>query len=334
MKSMEYLESFLEKAKEILPDWMVEEIHDQAVPKSGGYAKSNRLEEKEIEKMVKGLKELIEKEVVDFQDLALADRDMGWDGEQAEENIREWASDGEVNKENMNWDEYRTGFLWYDPENEENFGAYKFPIADVVNGELRAVPRGIFMAAGALSGARLEGGARELDLPREDIEDMKNHLSNYYEKMAEEFEDESIVAPWEEEEVEGTKKSKRFEVNSNIMKAEHEKQLVYGVVLEPEQVDAQGDMISKKEIEKTAHFFLLNSQVVGDSHRKEASAKIAESYIAPVDFELNGQLVKQGSWVLVTKVLDDKLWKDIKSGKYNSYSVGGYGKREEVRRSK
>lgn len=80
--------------------------------------------------------------VTTFQDLPLTDRDREWEGGAAEKRVRSWAdAEEEPNAE------YRDAHLWYDADNKDNFTAYKLLIADVVDGNLRAVPRGV-MAAG------------------------------------------------------------------------------------------------------------------------------------------------------------------------------------------
>ena len=66
-----------------------------------------------------------------------------------------------------------------------NFTAYKLLIADVIDGKLKVVPRGVMAAGGIMNGAR--GG---VDLPKDDIDRVKSHLAKYYEKMGE-------TAPWE-----------------------------------------------------------------------------------------------------------------------------------------
>ncbi|GLY19400.1 hypothetical protein LWF15_04070 [Kineosporia rhizophila] len=58
-------------------------------------------------------------------------------------------------------------------------------IADVVNGKLVAVPRGV-MAAGAI----LQGGRGGVDLPEKDVDRVKSHLAKYYAKMDD-------TAPWD-----------------------------------------------------------------------------------------------------------------------------------------
>ena len=41
-----------------------------------------------------------------------------------------------------------------------------------------------------------------------------------------------------------------------------------------------------------------------------------------------GQKVKKGTWLLMYHVLDDALWKDIKSGKLQGFSMGGFARRK------
>lgn len=118
--------------------------------------------------------------VTAFQDLPLADRDRAWDGDAAESRVRVWA-----NAENGPNEKYRDAHVWYDSEKKDNFTAYKLLIADVVDGRLTAVPRGIMAAAAVMQGSR--GG---VDLPRKDIDRVKSHLAKYYAKMGE-------TAPWE-----------------------------------------------------------------------------------------------------------------------------------------
>ena len=111
--------------------------------------------------------------VTPFRDLPLADRDRKWDSSAADRRVRKWAGakDGPNGK-------YRDAHLWYDADAKENFGSYKLPFADVVKGELVAVPRGIMAAAGVVDGAR--GG---VDIPAKDVARLRSHLAKYYRKM-------------------------------------------------------------------------------------------------------------------------------------------------------
>jgi hypothetical protein len=118
--------------------------------------------------------------VTAFQDLPLADRDRAWDGAEAEGRVRTWA--GAEDAPNA---AYRDAHVWYDAGNKDNFSAYKLLIADVIDGTLTAVPRGIMTAGAVMQGSR--GG---VDLPADDIDRVKSHLRKYYEKMGD-------TAPWE-----------------------------------------------------------------------------------------------------------------------------------------
>ena len=122
-------------------------------------------------------------------------------------------------------------------------------------------------------------------------------------------------------------------------------QLVYGIVLEPNTVDSQGDWVPEEHVELTAHRYLARSLTGKTSvHRighsvlgfNKTNPKLVpvESFIAPVDFSYGGnaEVVQKGSWVLVAKVLDPKLWKDIQDGKYTGWSVGGTGQRHDLTR--
>ena len=118
--------------------------------------------------------------VTAFQDLPLADRDREWDGAAADKRVRKWA-DAEDEPDAR----YRDAHVWYDADSKDEFGAYKLLIADVIDGRLKAVPRGIMAAANVMQGAR--GG---VDLPKRDIERVKSHLAKYYAKMGD-------TPPWD-----------------------------------------------------------------------------------------------------------------------------------------
>lgn len=128
------------------------------------------------------------KAVVPFQDLPLADRQRSWDGTAAEQRVREWAGP----RADMDWQKYRTAFMWYNADSPELFGSYKLPYADIIDGSLTAVPRAIFTIANP------QRGVDATDIPDTEKERIKQgQVSRYYAKMKEEFEDESIIPPWD-----------------------------------------------------------------------------------------------------------------------------------------
>ena len=115
-----------------------------------------------------------------------------------------------------------------------------------------------------------------------------------------------------------------------IVKVDKKKQIVYGVVLEPEVWDAQKDIVSKEEIEDAAHEFLAFFRKIDlRHHHVTRKCYPVESYIAPRDLVLGSETVKQGSWVLGSKVADPKIWKDIEDGLLTGYSIVGLARRVE-----
>ena len=115
-----------------------------------------------------------------------------------------------------------------------------------------------------------------------------------------------------------------------ISKADEEARIVYGVVLEPHTTDLQGDVLSVDTIENAAHKYLIQHRTVGDNHSRQARAEVVESYLAPADMELGGQMISKGSWVMAVHVIDDALWNAVKSGDYSGFSIGGTGARTKI----
>jgi len=120
-----------------------------------------------------------------------------------------------------------------------------------------------------------------------------------------------------------------------IHKSDSAKQIVYGVVLTPDEEDLQGDIITAEEIEKTAHNYMAKSRVVGSNHKSQMKAHVVESFIAPdvMNFEdgpYGKQVVNKGAWVLGVKITDPKEWKKVESGEYSGFSVGGMGLRDKL----
>lgn len=122
-----------------------------------------------------------------YGNLPLRDRKSAWTASAAIGRVKEWA--GADEKPNA---KYRKAFFWYDGAAADQFGSYKLPFADIIDGELTAIPRGIFAAAAAIQGSR--GG---VNIPDDDSDRVKGVIERYYTKMSKQFGDDSIVAPWD-----------------------------------------------------------------------------------------------------------------------------------------
>jgi len=116
---------------------------------------------------------------VQVHEADLAPIDRPWDKERAISSLRKWASvDGSGSKDSIDWAKYRLGFAWYNENDPENFGSYKLPHHEVVDGRFCTVWRGVAAAMAALFGAR--GG---VDLPEEDKPSVYKHLAAHYKQF-------------------------------------------------------------------------------------------------------------------------------------------------------
>ncbi len=116
-------------------------------------------------------------------DLPLADEAVSWDSGEAIKRVKKWASDADGN---IDFKKYRKAFFWVDPENADKQGGYKLPFADIIDGDLKAVWRGVAAAMGVLQGAR--GG---VDIPDGDKDAVLSQVKKYYKKFGKDVPDEA-----------------------------------------------------------------------------------------------------------------------------------------------
>jgi len=109
-----------------------------------------------------------------------------------------------------------------------------------------------------------------------------------------------------------------------------EERYVMGIVLEPDTVDSQGDIYSKEEVRKAAHRFMQEYRQLGKQHSEIVTGKlvILESWVAPTEFALGDETVKDGTWLMGIRVVDDALWSSTKKGDFTGFSIGGIAYRE------
>jgi HK97 family phage prohead protease len=162
---------------------------DQVEEEPEAAARRRRLEVLELELGVEPRK------TTPFVDLPIhPDRNRSYEEDQVAPRVRKWASsDGSGDKDKIDWNKLRRAFFWSDPEKKKDFGGYKLKFADVADGQLVAVARGIFLCAAVMQGAR--GG---IDIPDADRDGVKAHIAKYYAKCRKAFDDDSIVPPWEQ----------------------------------------------------------------------------------------------------------------------------------------
>lgn len=130
---------------------------------------------------------------------------------------------------------------------------------------------------------------------------------------------------------EGKNKAVIFQVMERfvpIKKFVEDKRLAFGEVYVPDVIDTQGDFMTAEVIEQMAYQFLASGKVNKidtDHDLKENGTVVVESFIArPGDPDF-----QEGAWVMAVHVIDEELWKDVKEGKINGFSMYGKAKRVE-----
>lgn len=105
--------------------------------------------------------------------LPLADNATKWDADAAVERVRK-----ATNSTDEPSTRYRRAFMFFDADNADNFTAYKLPFADVIDGQLRAVPRALSAIVAVLNGGR--GG---VDIPAADRKKIEGVVNAYFRRM-------------------------------------------------------------------------------------------------------------------------------------------------------
>ncbi len=109
------------------------------------------------------------------------------------------------------------------------------------------------------------------------------------------------------------------------------KQVTFVVML-PDQVDLHGDITTEDEVRKACHNFNKYCNRANLFHLTETNSfDFAESYLAPIDFQLEGHEVKKGTWLATLQIHDDELWEGVKSGEFNGLSIGAMASVETLK---
>ena len=157
---------------------------------------------------------------------------------------------------------------------------------------------------------------------------MRLFVANYPVRKAEDFE---LVAKCEHLPLDPSLDALVFDKTTQLVKGldPNDERYVLGIVLEPEVVDAQGDIYSADEIRAAAHRFMEEFGGLGLMHRLRVNdqVKVLESYLAPTDFTIGELTVRKGTWMLAVRVLSDELWDRVKSGDLTGFSIGGSARR-------
>jgi uncharacterized protein YoxC len=132
-----------------------------------------------------------------------------------------------------------------------------------------------------------------------------------------------------------------------LIKGDDDWSVAYCVVAEPGAPEQRGMILkngelvldpdpeydvwdSEDEIREAAHRFMKNGGLVTEMHKSlDPYGEVVENVVALSDFEVNGQLIKQGSWyIALAPSAQGKA--AISSGEFTGVSLEGTGERVKV----
>jgi len=132
--------------------------------------------------------------------------------------------------------------------------------------------------------------------------------------------------------VEFTKRLDNTGTKLNIFKIDKKEHLISAVVYEPDVIDSDGEFMRKAAIREAAfNWMLVYGGTYKEQHKKNLSkrdAAVVETYLAPVSFAVEKEIITEGTWIATTKVFNKRIWKKIESGEITAYSIGGHGVRK------
>jgi hypothetical protein len=124
-----------------------------------------------------------------------------------------------------------------------------------------------------------------------------------------------------------------FTHTTTFVATDEAQRVVTGIILAPDEPDAQDHIVNTGDIEAAAHDFMSRLQL--DAHHdrlvQSDEVRVVESWIQrePVTFslEMDGETriteVKPGSWCMSVKVLDNELWDEVLNGEITGFSPVG-----------
>lgn len=132
-----------------------------------------------LAKIRQGIDEARAAAVVGSTDLPIAARDLEWDGAAAMGRVFNQYTDDDGN---VDTEAVARAFLYRDPEADPTtMRAYRLGFADIVDGELRIVPRGVAATAGGR-------GVRAADIPPDEASRIEGRICSLYGQIRDEDE--------------------------------------------------------------------------------------------------------------------------------------------------
>ncbi|RMG80620.1 MAG: hypothetical protein D6712_17810 [Chloroflexi bacterium] len=116
-----------------------------------------------------------------------------------------------------------------------------------------------------------------------------------------------------------------------IQKTDPEKQIAYGIVYAPDEIDSQGDFMTAEEVQKAAYNF-MKAQRTGNIDAEHDFEKRDEVWVAESWIVRKGDALfadEEGAWAVGIKIDNTDEWEKVKKGDYTGISLAGQGKRKD-----
>ena len=121
------------------------------------------------------------------------------------------------------------------------------------------------------------------------------------------------------------------DIRFKILKIDAEKQIVGGIVYEPNKVDTQEEYTDAKEIERAQIAFMekygTDTNRIKIQHQGQSFYfPIIESFIPEQPTKKGKDIIPAGAWWLMIKITSKVIWEEIKAGRLTGFSMGGTAK--------
>lgn len=117
-------------------------------------------------------------------------------------------------------------------------------------------------------------------------------------------------------------------LNFQISKIEPKKQMVGGIIYEPDEVDTQNDYTTTEEITAARDRFMekygKDPKRIKVMHKGKAFYfPVIECFQPEEDTKKGNDVIKAGSWWMMLKITDPEIWGLIEKGELQGFSMGG-----------
>lgn len=107
------------------------------------------------------------------------------------------------------------------------------------------------------------------------------------------------------------------------------------VIMEPNTVDAHGDVASADTVKKAAYDYFKNPNKISGINHEHVTNDIAlvESYLLKNDTDFDGQIINKGAWLGEFEVNCPEKKEQILKGDFTGVSIGGKALTSDIRKS-